>query len=277
MKKFSAAFLFALCACSFAGAQEGEFSLEKRLDEEIEKSSAKNFEGNIPGGERLFYTPSSKSAFIAFSKNLQARNFCFALAGKAERAAEEMFGEVAAFQNPIEIHFLDEKEAKFEGHFLETSRFGSDVVLSVKYSKNLPLDEFYERLANIYLRAYSLKLGGSADFPYWIELAFRAMIARQAADFAPIELARILREKRPDTVEEVLKYSRDSGGDIEKMEASAYYAMLAMRSVCGGSSRAWFDALRHFLVSKNAGEDFLKARFGVNYGDKFLAAMYGEI
>ena len=89
MKKFSAAFLFALCACSFAGAQEGEFSLEKRLDEEIEKSSAKNFEGNIPGGERLFYTPSSKSAFIAFSKNLQARNFCFALAGKAVQRGEQ--------------------------------------------------------------------------------------------------------------------------------------------------------------------------------------------
>ncbi|MBO7521171.1 MAG: hypothetical protein J6T16_02910, partial [Opitutales bacterium] len=274
MKKYFAVFAFAAFACAFAGGEE--FSLEKRLDEEIAKNAGKDFAEKLPEGERLFYSQSSKSAFIIFSKDLAARNFGFALAGKAELAAEEMFGEVAAFQNPIEIHFLDEGEAKFEGNFLETSPFGPDIVLSVKYSKNLPLDEFFERLSRIYLRAYSLKCGAGANPPYWIELALRAMIAKQIADFAPIELARVLKQNPPDKILDVLKYSRESAGNIEKMEASAYFSLLAMRSAFGGNSQAWFDTLRHFLTSGAVGEDFMRARFGEGCGDKLWVGVYGE-
>ena len=132
MKILIAAVLFFAPLLSFA--EGGEFSLEKRLDEEIAKSAANNFDGKLPEGDKLFYSESSKSAFIVFSKNLELRNFGFTLVGKAERAIEEMFGGVEKFKTPIEIHFLPESEADFEGDFLETSRFKFDVVLSVKCS-----------------------------------------------------------------------------------------------------------------------------------------------
>ncbi|MBR6389471.1 MAG: hypothetical protein IKS15_05070 [Opitutales bacterium] len=280
MKKFLAGLLVAAGLCAF-GAEDGwEFSLDRRLDEEIAKSAEKNFEGSLPGREPLFYSASSKSAFIVFSKNLQARNFGFSLLGMAERAIEEMFGEVASFQNPIEVHFIGEKDAKFEGWFLETSRFGSDAVLSVKFSENLPVGEFFEKIAAIYLRAYAFKLGGAAaakNPPFWLELALRSMIARQVADFAPIELARTLEKSKPDSVLDVLKYSRGGGGDVLKKEASAYFTLLAMRSACGGTPDAWFAMVKKFAAAPDAGEDMLKSCFGDNWRDRLFVAVYGEI
>lgn len=275
MKILLAAGLIFASALSFA--RGGEFSLEKRLDEEIAKSSAKNLDGKLPETDKLFYSESSKSAFIVFSKNLELRNFGFTLVGKAEQAVEEMFGSVEKFKTPIEIHFLSESEADFKGDFLETSRFRFDIVLSVKCSKNLPLGEFYARLANIYLRVYAAEFGGGKSHPYWIELALRAMIARQIAEFAPIELARSLKSTGADKITDVFNYSPKSGGDILKMEASSYFSLLALRSLCGGNSKVWFEMLKYFTLSGAPSSDYLASRFGANYGDKFLTALYGEI
>lgn len=275
MKILLAAGLIFASALSFA--RGGEFSLEKRLDEEIAKSSAKNLDGKLPETDKLFYSESSKSVFIVFSKNLELRNFGFTLVGKAEQAVEEMFGSVEKFKTPIEIHFLSESEADFKGDFLETSRFRFDIVLSVKCSKNLPLGEFYARLANIYLRVYAAEFGGGKSHPYWIELALRAMIARQIAEFAPIELARSLKSTGADKITDVFNYSPKSGGDILKMEASSYFSLLALRSLCGGNSKVWFEMLKYFTLSGAPSSDYLASRFGANYGDKFLTALYGEI
>lgn len=275
MKILLVAGLIFASALSFA--RGGEFSLEKRLDEEIAKSSAKNLDGKLPETDKLFYSESSKSVFIVFSKNLELRNFGFTLVGKAEQAVEEMFGSVEKFKTPIEIHFLSESEADFKGDFLETSRFRFDIVLSVKCSKNLPLGEFYARLANIYLRVYAAEFGGGKSHPYWIELALRAMIARQIAEFAPIELARSLKSTGADKITDVFNYSPKSGGDILKMEASSYFSLLALRSLCGGNSKVWFEMLKYFTLSGAPSSDYLASRFGANYGDKFLTALYGEI
>lgn len=266
-----------ICASAFSFAKDGGFSLEKRLDEEIAKSAAQNLDGKLPEKEKLFYAESSKSAFIVFSKNLEIRNFGFTLVGKAERAIEEMFGSVEKFKTPIEIHFLSESEADFEGDFLETSRFRFDIVLSVKCSKNLPLDKFYERIANIYLRSYAAELGGKKSHPYWIELALRSMIARHIADFAPIELARHLKGAGADKITDVFNYSPKTGGDILKMEAASYFSLLALRSLCGGDSKSWFETLKHFALNGAPSGDYLASRFGANYNDKFLVALYGEI
>lgn len=275
MKILIAAVLFFAPLLSFA--EGGEFSLEKRLDEEIAKSAANNFDGKMPEGDKLFYSESSKSAFIVFSKNLELRNFGFTLVGKAERAIEEMFGGVEKFKTPIEIHFLPESEADFEGDFLETSRFKFDVVLSVKCSKNLPLDKFYERIANIYLRACAAEFGSKKSHLYWIELALRAMIARQIAEFAPIELARHLKNTGADKMSDVFNYSPKAGGDILKMEASSYFSLLALRSLCGGNSKAWFEMLKYFVLNGTPSGEYLISRFGSDYNDKFFAAVYGEI
>lgn len=269
--------LFLIFAQLFAFAQDEGFSLEKRLDEEIAKNAKQNFEGKIVEREKLFYSESSKSAFIVFAKNLESRNFGFVLVNKVEGAIEEMFGDVPEFKTPIEIHFLSEEDANFKGDFLETSRFTSDIVLSVKYSKNLPLDKFYERIANIYLRSYVKELGGSKKPPYWLELALRAMIARQIAEFVPIELARIAKNVGVNKILDVFNYAPQSNADDLKMEASSYFALLGLRSLCGGNSKFWFDTLKYLLLNGTPSDEYLVSRFGKNYKDKFLVAPYGEV